>query len=63
MLPCLNDITSTTGDAIYGTVYFFFLVWVSEVMLQQTQVATVVDYYNKWMKVDVLKVIITLNPC
>uniref|UniRef100_A0A8B9JEM9 Adenine DNA glycosylase n=1 Tax=Astyanax mexicanus TaxID=7994 RepID=A0A8B9JEM9_ASTMX len=25
-------------------------VWVSEVMLQQTQVATVVDYYNKWMK-------------
>ena len=26
-------------------------VWVSEVMLQQTQVATVIDYYNKWMKV------------
>ncbi|KAL7828997.1 hypothetical protein SRHO_G00326310 [Serrasalmus rhombeus] len=25
-------------------------VWVSEVMLQQTQVATVVEYYNKWMK-------------
>ncbi|XP_024909230.1 adenine DNA glycosylase, partial [Cynoglossus semilaevis] len=27
-------------------------VWVSEIMLQQTQVATVIDYYNKWMKVD-----------
>lgn len=27
-----------------------YAVWVSEVMLQQTQVATVVDYYNKWME-------------
>ncbi|KAM4722941.1 adenine DNA glycosylase [Rhinophrynus dorsalis] len=27
-----------------------YSVWVSEVMLQQTQVATVMDYYNKWMK-------------
>ncbi|XP_053549548.1 adenine DNA glycosylase isoform X2 [Bombina bombina] len=25
-------------------------VWVSEIMLQQTQVATVIDYYNSWMK-------------
>ncbi|XP_015725619.1 adenine DNA glycosylase isoform X4 [Coturnix japonica] len=25
-------------------------VWVSEVMLQQTQVATVIDYYNRWMQ-------------
>lgn len=25
-------------------------VWVSEIMLQQTQVATVIPYYNKWMK-------------
>ncbi|XP_073675360.1 A/G-specific adenine DNA glycosylase [Garra rufa] len=25
-------------------------VWVSEIMLQQTQVATVIDYYNRWMK-------------
>ena len=24
-------------------------VWVSEVMLQQTRVATVIDYYNRWM--------------
>ncbi|XP_062509450.1 adenine DNA glycosylase-like [Corticium candelabrum] len=27
-----------------------YRVWVSEMMLQQTQVATVVAYYNKWMK-------------
>ncbi len=25
-------------------------VWVSEVMLQQTQVATVVGYYGRWME-------------
>ncbi|XP_052059570.1 adenine DNA glycosylase-like [Mytilus californianus] len=27
-----------------------YAVWVSEVMLQQTQVATVISYYNKWMQ-------------
>lgn len=27
-----------------------YAVWVSEVMLQQTQVATVCDYYNRWME-------------
>lgn len=26
-------------------------VWVSEIMLQQTQVATVINYYNRWMQV------------
>jgi adenine-specific DNA glycosylase len=26
------------------------LVWVSEIMLQQTQVDTVIEYYEKWMK-------------
>ncbi|HEY3780555.1 MAG TPA: A/G-specific adenine glycosylase [Fimbriimonadaceae bacterium] len=26
-----------------------YAVWVSEVMLQQTQVATVIPYYNRWM--------------
>lgn len=25
-------------------------VWVSEVMLQQTQVATVINYYTRWMQ-------------
>ncbi|XP_065529563.1 adenine DNA glycosylase isoform X4 [Lathamus discolor] len=28
-----------------------YAVWVSEVMLQQTQVATVIDYYNRWMQI------------
>ncbi|EDV22310.1 uncharacterized protein TRIADDRAFT_4611, partial [Trichoplax adhaerens] len=27
-----------------------YSVWVSEIMLQQTQVATVISYYNKWIK-------------
>ncbi|XP_054723119.1 adenine DNA glycosylase-like, partial [Uloborus diversus] len=27
-----------------------YAVWVSEVMLQQTQVATVIPYFNKWIK-------------
>ncbi|KAK3803909.1 hypothetical protein RRG08_059774 [Elysia crispata] len=27
-----------------------YATWVSEIMLQQTQVATVINYYNKWMK-------------
>ena len=26
-------------------------VWVSEIMLQQTQVATVIKYYKKWIEV------------
>jgi hypothetical protein len=30
----------------------WFLVLVSELMLQQTQVATVIRYYETWMKVD-----------
>ncbi|XP_010251435.1 PREDICTED: adenine DNA glycosylase [Nelumbo nucifera] len=27
-----------------------YAVWVSEVMLQQTRVASVIDYYNRWME-------------
>jgi adenine-specific DNA glycosylase len=27
----------------------FLQVWISEIMLQQTQVATVIPYYNRWM--------------
>ena len=27
-----------------------YKIWVSEIMLQQTQVSTVIDYYNKWVK-------------
>lgn len=29
--------------------YLLFLVWVSEIMLQQTQVSTVISYFKKWM--------------
>eukprot|EP00192_Tetraselmis_astigmatica_P006425 CAMPEP_0117652132 /NCGR_PEP_ID=MMETSP0804-20121206/2464_1 /TAXON_ID=1074897 /ORGANISM="Tetraselmis astigmatica, Strain CCMP880" /LENGTH=517 /DNA_ID=CAMNT_0005458159 /DNA_START=317 /DNA_END=1870 /DNA_ORIENTATION=+ len=28
---------------------FAYQVWVSEIMLQQTQVSTVIDYFNKWV--------------
>ncbi|MFA7257290.1 MAG: A/G-specific adenine glycosylase, partial [Kiritimatiellales bacterium] len=27
-----------------------YRVWISEIMLQQTRVDTVIDYYNRWMK-------------
>ena len=32
-----------------GIVCAVLKVWISEIMLQQTQVATVIPYYNKWM--------------
>jgi hypothetical protein len=28
-----------------------YAVWISEIMAQQTRVATVIDYYRRWMKV------------
>uniref|UniRef100_A0A8C6MBD3 Adenine DNA glycosylase n=1 Tax=Nothobranchius furzeri TaxID=105023 RepID=A0A8C6MBD3_NOTFU len=31
-------------------IFMFVLVWVSEIMLQQTQVATVKEYYKRWLK-------------
>ena len=27
-----------------------YKIWISEIMLQQTQVATVIPYYERWMK-------------
>ena len=27
-----------------------YRIWISEVMLQQTQVSTVIPYYNRWMQ-------------
>jgi len=39
----LATTTSDVNERIYN-------VWVSEIMLQQTQVATVIDYYNKWIR-------------
>ena len=38
-----RDLPWRNGTDAYG-------VWISECMLQQTQVATVVDYYRRWMK-------------
>lgn len=32
-------------------------------MLQQTQVATVIDYYNKWMKVGLTEEFVTPEYC
>ena len=39
--------------ATFQEVIAFVAVWVSEIMCQQTQVATVIDYYNRWMKVSI----------
>lgn len=49
------DMMSQKSKIYCGQILFlsFSAVWVSEIMLQQTQVATVIDYYNKWMKVCV----------
>lgn len=43
-----------------------YTVWVSEIMLQQTQVATVIEYYKRWMKVsrtlyDVWKFVVSMD--
>ena len=27
-----------------------YMIWLSEIMLQQTQVSVVIPYYNKWIK-------------
>lgn len=60
MLPCcrydreqreLPWRKSSRPDAGPGTEYAGkpYAVWVSEVMLQQTRVATVIDYHTRWM--------------
>jgi A/G-specific adenine glycosylase len=45
ILPWRSIAVQETDPNVRG-----YAVWVSEVMLQQTQVATVIDYYTKWMK-------------
>ncbi|RUS89256.1 hypothetical protein EGW08_002999 [Elysia chlorotica] len=42
-LPWRQISSNDVNQSAYAT-------WVSEIMLQQTQVATVINYYNKWMK-------------
>jgi A/G-specific adenine glycosylase len=44
-LPWRTIAAEEKNDEIRG-----YAVWVSEVMLQQTQVATVIEYYKRWMK-------------
>ena len=43
-LPWRTIAKNEKDDNIRG-----YSVWVSEIMLQQTQVSTVIDYYKKWM--------------
>lgn len=57
-----NKYTAAVVLACYG-IFSLFLVWVSEIMLQQTQVATVIDYYNKWMKVELIRGVCSLLCC
>ncbi|KAK6954913.1 hypothetical protein Daesc_002542 [Daldinia eschscholtzii] len=40
------DPTTATTDEVERRAY---QVWISEIMLQQTRVSTVVDYWNRWM--------------
>lgn len=42
-IPLITDETKPLAASPYG-------IWISEVMLQQTRVETVIDYYLKWMK-------------
>lgn len=42
-LPWRKTTTIMSEERAYG-------VWVSEVMLQQTRVHTVIQYYNRWMQ-------------
>jgi A/G-specific adenine glycosylase len=41
--------SSSTAAAPCGAPVSAYAVWVSEVMLQQTRVETVIDYYRRWM--------------
>lgn len=42
-----RDIAKADGDPNQKA----YAVWVSEIMLQQTRVTTVIEYYKRWMKV------------
>ncbi|XP_068654981.1 adenine DNA glycosylase [Aristolochia californica] len=49
VLPWRINQCEVKNDSREETEARAYAVWVSEVMLQQTQVVTVVDYYNRWM--------------
>ncbi|XP_038713537.1 adenine DNA glycosylase isoform X2 [Tripterygium wilfordii] len=44
-----NSNSSKNEEDEEGRREYAYRVWVSEVMLQQTRVQTVIDYYNRWM--------------
>ncbi|XP_043696591.1 adenine DNA glycosylase [Telopea speciosissima] len=44
-----EDVNGDDGDG-QGREVRAYAVWVSEVMLQQTRVTAVIDYYNRWME-------------
>nr|CAB3264090.1 A/G-specific adenine DNA glycosylase-like [Phallusia mammillata] len=45
-----RDLPWRKTDKVLDQNQHAYSVWVSEIMLQQTRVATVVDYYKRWMK-------------
>jgi hypothetical protein len=47
--PAGTDSGKRRGAAPANAQDFAYRVWVSEIMLQQTQVATVVEYFNRWV--------------
>ncbi|KAL6967878.1 hypothetical protein U1Q18_044907 [Sarracenia purpurea var. burkii] len=49
-LPWRRISSSDEGDDEGGSERRAYAVWVSEVMLQQTRVQTVIDYFNRWMQ-------------
>lgn len=44
-----NDTDGMDSEDVEESERRAYAVWVSEVMLQQTRVQTVIDYFNKWM--------------
>lgn len=44
-----NDTDGIDSEDVDESERRAYAVWVSEVMLQQTRVQTVIDYFNKWM--------------
>ena len=47
-----SKLENNTQDSSIGDLdpqVFAYRVWVSEIMLQQTQVATVIEYFNRWI--------------
>ena len=48
--PLLNWFSQNARDLPWRRTHEPYAVWVSEIMLQQTQVKTVIPYYERWMR-------------